>query len=111
MLRRIIEISDIHVNVCTILDKLSKGDKKEASAVFIAETFSQTAFLIRNPGKQDDLLAQYRAGVEGVLRTCEVLLKANPRDRQPFRDDLIQRREAGTLAQFVKERAEAACKK
>jgi hypothetical protein len=28
----------------------------------------------------------------------EVLLKANTKDRQLFLDDLIQRREAGTLA-------------
>ena len=111
MLRWIIEIPDIHVNVCMILDKLPKGDRKDASAVFIAETFSQTAFLIQNRDKQDDLLAQYQAGVEGALQVYELLLKANPRDRQPYLDDLIQRREAGTLSQFVKERAEAACKK
>ena len=111
VLRWIIEVPDIHVSVCTILDKLPKGDKKDASTVFIAETFSQTAFLIQNPDKQDDRLAEYQAGVEGALRVYEVLLKANPKDRQPFLDDLIERREAGTLAQFVKERAEAACKK
>ena len=59
---------------------------------------------------KDDRLAEYQAGVEGALRVYEVLVKANPKDRQPYLDDLIQRREAGTLAQFVKERAEAACK-
>jgi hypothetical protein len=111
VLRWIVEIPDIHMNVCMILDKLPKGDKKDASTVFIAETFSQTAFLIQNPDKQGDTLAQYQAGVEGALRVYEVLLKANPQDRQPYLDDLIQRREAGTLEMFVKERAEAVCKK
>jgi hypothetical protein len=45
------------------------------------------------------------------LLAYAVLLNANPKDRQPFLDDLIQRRESGTLAQFVKERASAGCMK
>jgi len=107
----IIEVPDIHVNVCMILDKLPKGDKKDGQTLFNAMFFSQLAFVLRNPDKQSDTLAQYQAGVEGALRVYEVLLKANPKDREPYLDDLMQRREAGTLAQFVKERAEAACKK
>jgi hypothetical protein len=110
VLRWIIEIPDIHVQVCMILDKMPKGDKTDAATVFLAEAFSQTAFLIQNPVKQDDTLAQFQAGVEVALRVYEALLKANPKDRQPYLDDLIQRREAGTLAQFVKDRAAAACK-
>ena len=106
-----IEISDVHVNLCTILDKLPKGDKKDSQTLFTAMVFAQTAFALQNPDKQEDLLAQYQAGVEGVLRTYEVLLKANPKDRQPHLDDLIRRREAGTLAQCVKERADATCHK
>jgi hypothetical protein len=43
-------------------------------------------------------------------RFYEVLVKSNPKDQQPFLDDLIQRRDAGTLAQWVKERAAASCK-
>jgi hypothetical protein len=46
-----------------------------------------------------------------VLRVYDVLLKSNTKDCQPFLDDLIQRREAGTLAQWVKERADASCHK
>ncbi len=72
--------------------------------------FAQTAFVLQNPDKQNAILAQYQAGVEGALRAYEALLKANPKDRQPYLDDLIQRREAGTLSQFVKERAAVACK-
>jgi len=72
--------------------------------------FAQTAYAIQNLDQQGDLQAEYQAGVEGVLRIYEVLLKANPKDRQPHLDDLMQRREAGTLAQWVKERAAAARK-
>jgi len=105
------EIPDVHVDLCPILDKLPKGDKKDGQTLFTAMVLAQTAFVLENPDRQSDTLAQYQAGVEGVLRIYELLLKANPKDRQPYLDELIQRREAGTLAQFVKERAEIACKK
>jgi hypothetical protein len=70
---------------------------------------AQTEYELQGSGGQDDTLAQYQAGVEGVLRTYELLLKSNPKDRQPYLDDLIQRRDAATLAQWVKERAAASC--
>lgn len=67
-------------------------------------------FIIRNPEKKDDLLAENQAGVECGSRIYETLVKADPKDRQPYLDGLIQRRKAGTLAQFVVERAAASCK-
>lgn len=104
------DVPDVHVNLCSILDKLPKGDKKGGMTLFAAMVFAQTALVLQNPDRQGDLLAQYQAGVEGVLRVYEILLKANPKDRQPYLDDLIERRESGTLAMFVKERAEVVCK-
>jgi hypothetical protein len=97
--------------MCAFLDGLPKGNKKDSASIVVAQMFSQTAFLLQNPNKQDDRLAEQQAGVEGALRVYEVLLKANPKDRQPYLDDLIQRRDSGTLGQFVKERAASACKK
>lgn len=110
-LRWIIEIPDVHVDLCMILDKLPKPGKKDSSTLFLAMSFAQAAFVLQHPEKQENLLAQHQAGVEGVLRVYEVLLKANPKDQQPYLDDLIKKREAGTLAQWVKERADTACKK
>jgi hypothetical protein len=71
---------------------------------------AQAAFVIENSGKKVDRFAEYQAGVEGALRVYEVLLKANPQDRQKYLDDLIRRRDSGTLEDFVKQRADAACK-
>lgn len=104
------DVPDLTVHVCTILDKLPKGDKKDSGTIFGGEFMAQAAFVIENPDKRDDRMAEYQAGVEGALHVYEELLKANPKDRQPYLDDLIQRRDAGTLAQFVKERAAAECK-
>ncbi len=103
VLKWIIEIPDVHVSVCVFLDKLPKGNKKDSANIVLAQMFSQAAFVLQNPGKQDDVLAESQAGVEGALRVYEALLKANPKDEQPYLADLIQRRNAGTLAQWVKE--------
>lgn len=106
-----IQVPDIHVKVCLILDKLPKGDKKDSQTLFNAMFFSQIAFVLQNPDKQNDDLAQYEAGVEGALRAYEVLLKSRSKDQQPYLDDLIQRRDSGMLVQWVKERVTASCNK
>jgi len=97
-----IQVPDLHVKVCMLLN-LPKGDKKDSQALFNAMFFSQITFVIENPDKQNDDLAQFEAGVEGALRTYEFLLKTKPKDRQPFLDDLLLRRDAGTLVQWVKD--------
>ena len=104
------EVPDMTVHVCTILDKLPKGDKKDGNAIFGGAFMGQAAFVIDNVANKPDLLGEYRAGTEGALRVYEQLLKSNPRDRESYLDDLIERRENGTLADFVKERSLAACK-
>ena len=98
------EIPDVHVSLCNIIE-LPKGNKKDSQTLFTAMLMAQTAFAIQNPDKQNDDLAQYQAGVDGVLRIYEVLLKSNPKDHQLILDDLLQRRDAGTLAQWIKDRA------
>jgi hypothetical protein len=110
VIRWTIEIPDVRINLCPNLVKLPKGERKDSVTLFTAMTFAETAFTLQHPDKQDDLPAQYQAGVEGVLRIYEILVKANSKDRESFLDELIRKREAGTLAQFVQERAPGACK-
>jgi hypothetical protein len=103
-----IEIPDVHFNICEIAT-LPKSDKQGRSTLFSAMILAQIAFVLQNPDRQEDLVAQYQAGVEGVLHSYEILLKANPKDRQTLLDDLIEKRESGTLELWVKERAAATC--
>jgi hypothetical protein len=110
VIKWIILVPDLTVHACIILDKQPKGDKKDSVAIFGGQVMAQTAFILENPDKKGVLLAEYQAGIEGALHVYELLLKANPKDRQPYLDDLVQRRDAGTLAEFVKERAAVACK-
>jgi hypothetical protein len=109
VLKWIAEVPDVSVHVCTILDKLPKGNKKNSDVIFGAAFMAQTAFVIENPDKKDDRAAEYLAGVEGSLNVYAALVKIHPQDRQDYLDNLIKQREAGTLAQFVKERSMTAC--
>jgi hypothetical protein len=110
VLKWLVDVPDLTVHLCSILDKLPKGDKKDSSTLFTGMFMAQAAFVIDNPDKQDQRIAEYEAGVEGALRVYEALVKANPKDREAYLDDLIARRDAGTLAQYVEERADASCK-
>ena len=109
VLKLFADVPDMTVHVCMILDKLPKGEKKDSFTVFGGEFMGQAAFVIDNSDKRDDRLAEHQAGVEGALKVYELLLRVNPKDREPYLDDLIQRRDAGTLNEFVKERVTAAC--
>jgi len=104
------DVPDLSVHVCDILEKLSKGDKKDGTTVFGGAFMAQVAFVIENPNKRSDRLAELEAGAKCSLNVHALLLKSNPKDCQPYLDDFIRRRDAGTLEGFVKRRADDACK-
>ena len=105
VLKLFANVPDLTVHVCTVLDKLPKGDKKDSTTIFGGEFMGQAAFVLENPSKKEDRQAEYVAGVEGALQVYELLLKTNPKDRQTYLDEVIQRRDAGTLADYVKHTA------
>ena len=100
---------DLRASICTALDS-QKGNKKDAQTLFNAMFLAQIAYAINHPGKRSDHLDEYQAGVDGLLHAYELLAKSKPKDQQPYLDDLIQQRNAGTLTEFVKQRAAAICK-
>jgi hypothetical protein len=104
-----IEVPDVHVSVCLLLEKQPKGDKQDANDIFAGIVLAQTAFAIQNPDAKGDSPEAYLAGVTGALRVYELLLKDRPKDRQPYLDELIQKREAGGLPQWVQGRMDKSC--
>ena len=106
-----IQVPDVHVSICMLLEKQPKKDKQDADTIFAGMVLAQTAFAIENPEAKGDSKEAYLAGVNGALRVYEALVKDRPKDRQPYLDDLIQRRDAGTLVDFVQDRAASSCKK
>jgi carboxypeptidase Q len=100
----LIEVPDIQVKVCsTLLDPLMGTKKNYASEIFGQMMFSSAAFAIENPEKANDDAAKYQAGLEGALKAYESILKTDRKARWKHLDDLIKRRTAGTLAEFVRE--------
>ena len=111
VLKWAIEVPDVHVSICSLLEKQPKGDKQDANTIFAGIVLAQTAFAIQNPTAKANSREAYLAGINGALHVYELLLKERPKDRQPYLDDLVQKREAGTLPQFVEERAAKSCSK
>jgi len=103
------DVPDMTVHVCMLVD-LPKGEKKHSNTIFGGEFMGQAAFVIENYGKSDDPLAEYKEGIQGALNVYAAVVKANEKDRQAYLDDLIKRRDEGTLGDFVKERAAQSCK-
>jgi hypothetical protein len=99
------DVPDLTVHVCMILDKLPKGSKKDADTIFGGQFMGQAQFVLESPNKNDDRVAEFQAGTEGALHTYQVLVQSNEKDRESYLDDLVKRREHGTLADYVKERS------
>jgi hypothetical protein len=107
----VIAIPDVYATFCpSILDKMNRRDKKDRLDLIAAMRRDQTEFALMSAEKKDDHFAKCEEGVDAFLNVHAALVKSNPKDRQPFLDELFDRSEAGTLAQFVHDRAAAACK-
>ena len=104
-------VPDINVTLCSNVlgeSKRQKGDYE--SELFSQLAFSQGKFVIENPDKAGDEAAVQLAGVEGVLRAWQAIKTAKPKAKYPLMDELLQKQQAGTLAEHVKA-GMAGCKK
>ena len=101
---------DLDIVVCsTLVEELLGTEENYARELSIQPVFSQTAYVIEHPEKSNDRDATLLAGVEGMLRAYESLLKAEPKARHKFLDDLIVKRDKGELAAWVAEEAKTKC--
>lgn len=103
----LIEVPDIHTKLCT--DALGKAYNKEnytyAPTIVTQMLLSSGAFVIENPEKAKDDKAQYLAGVEGVLKAYQSIIKEQPQTRSKALDDLLQKQSQGELPDFVRDAA------
>lgn len=106
----LIQIPDVTVTLCsTLLGPLPPTQKNYSTELVSQMMYSSAAFIIQNPNRAADDLAVYTAGVEGSLRVYEGILKSKPEARWPFLDELLKKRDRGTLGQYVAE-AKKECK-
>jgi hypothetical protein len=106
----IASVPDITVSLCgEFVKPLMSAKKNYASEIFAQSMFSSAAFVIEHPAQKDDEEAKYLAGLEGSLRMYESIRKAKPKVSWPLLDELIVKRDAGQLAEYVHEKM-AKCK-
>ncbi len=105
LLKWIIEVPDLTVDLCSeFLKPILESKKNYSPEIFAQTTFSQAAFIIEHPDKARDEAGVYQAGLEGSLKAYSAILKNNPKARWPFLDELIQKRDAGKLEGYVREK-------
>jgi len=100
------DVPDINVKLCgNLLGPLLNANKNYSAEIVTQMVPSGAAFIISNPDKAKDDVAVYMAAVEGSLRTYESILKATPKAKWPFLDDLIEKRNRGELGEHVRQAA------
>jgi hypothetical protein len=100
----LIAVPDISVNWCTdLMGPILKTKKNHAEELSIQPLFSAALFVIQTPEKSNDQLAVNVAAVEGTLRAYEVILRAEPTSHLSYMDDLLAKRDKGTLVDHVRE--------
>jgi len=102
--RWVIEVPDVHVNLCpSVLGDFRKSKYKYSSEIIAQLALSSAAFFIERPEKRNDPVAQYVAGVEGVLKAYKAILKSDPKARSEALDDLLQQKSYGQLEDFIRD--------
>ena len=98
----LIQVPDITIKLCNNVLGESKRLKGDYETDVVGHLmFSQAKFIIENPDKANDDAAVYLAGVEGVLRVWQAIKTAKPKAKFPLMEELLEKQQAGTLAEHV----------
>jgi hypothetical protein len=101
---------DLTIPPCRdLLDELLLSKELGAQELRVQMAISGAMFLVQHPEAAGDRAAVYVAGVEGALRTYENMRHTNPLVQIESMDELLARREQGTLGEYVRQ-AMAACR-
>jgi hypothetical protein len=100
----LIDVPDITVEVCSRLLGPEIPDKKKfGTEIFSQLMYSEAAFMIENPDSVNEALEVHAAGVMGSLKAYEAILKDHPKARSKSLDEILSRRDKGTLKDHVRE--------
>ena len=103
------KVPDITVTICDVLGPMPDDDHPFFPFVLAQSMFSQGAFIIEHPDQEKDNVAAQTAGMLGSLKVYEVFVKVVPDGRMPFLDDMLKRRDEGTLATYMVEAVAKGC--
>lgn len=100
----LIQVPDIHAKLCgAVLGDSSKIKGDYSDSIVVQMTFSQAKFIIEHPEQANDDVQLYLAGVEGALKTYENIKKAKPKVKFEPLEQLLVKKEAGQLSDFVRD--------
>ena len=85
------------------------ADYKYSVEVSTQMSFAAGAFVIQHPDKSKDKMSVYFASMNGVLNIYRSLLSADPHAHLEYFDDLLKKRERGTLFEQVEKVASKKC--
>jgi hypothetical protein len=100
-LKWVIETDKVSVSVCSAMIAGLEEKYKYKSDVFMQYTLAIAAFKLANPDKANNEAATQLAGVESAIKFYDAILKEKPKAKSPFMDDLVTRRAAGSLNEYV----------
>ena len=108
----ITEVPDIRFKVCPgLLGGAVGTDYPYAREFNLQVVLSGAILTLEDPGEARDDVAVYTAGIEGALRTYEVLVKSRPDARLAALDDLIEKRDRGELVDHLARLADDNCER
>ena len=99
----LINAPDVSVTAC--LDPLGGMSIKSfshGSEIIAQYTLSMAAFIIRHPKSSNDSAAQQIAGVESALKAYQVMRTAEPSDKSPPLERLLEAQRNGELTSAVR---------
>lgn len=85
------EVPDIVVTPCArLLDPIDESQRNYAAGLIIQMELSSAVFAIENPAQAQDRQAKFKAGVDGMLKIYQAILRTHPQARWPVLDSYIQ---------------------
>jgi len=104
------EVPDVIIPICPpLLPQLLRSNRNYAHELAMQVVYSSAAFIVEHPKEQVDQQAVFQAGVDGMLKAYQSLLKAKPRARWYFLDSLIEMRDKGQLKEYLRKQIDENC--
>ena len=104
------EVPDVVVPICPpLLPQLLRSNRNYAHELAMQVVYSSAAFIVEHPKEQVDQQAVFQAGVDGMLKAYQALLKAKPKARWYFLDSLIEMRDKGELKEYLRKQIDDNC--
>lgn len=100
-LKWLIQTDKVSVTLSSMMTSKIEENYKYKSDVFTQYTLGLAAFKLSNPDKAQDEAATQLAGIESALRFYEAIVTEKPKAKSAFMDDLLAKRVAGSLTDYV----------